>query len=212
MEDRITVVADIFLRHYDPETRLLEYQTPFQLLIAVALSAQTTDAQVNKILPDLFGKFPDAASLCAADQLAVEDCIRSVGFYRTKARNIIAAAKKITQDFKNRVPDTMDELTLLPGIGRKSASVILFHIYGKPAIIVDTHFGRVVRRLGFSAGKTPELVERDIAALLEPARWGEFSMTANLHGRAVCNAKKPNCPQCPVLKYCPTGQARMRSL
>lgn len=184
---------------------MLSYTNAFELLIAVVLSAQTTDAQVNKITPALFSRYPDSHALAGARQEEVEGLIHSTGFYRSKARNIIGASKVLVEDFGGRVPQTMEELVRIPGVGRKSAGVVLHHIFDKPAIIVDTHFGRVVRRLGLTAHEDPKRVEQDIAAQLDRAYWSEFSMTANLHGRALCHARKPRCSECFLLPWCAYG-------
>ncbi|NCN04583.1 MAG: endonuclease III [Spirochaetales bacterium] len=189
--------------HYDSQTSLLHYETAFQLLVAVALSAQTTDNQVNKITPSLFSRFPDPESLGKANLEEVEEIIHSTGFYRTKAKNILRAGMMIYKDFGGIVPDSMDDLITIPGIGRKSAGVILHHIYHKPAIIVDTHFGRVMYRLGLTQSKDPGVIEKDIAALFPSDQWSGLSMTANLHGRALCHGRKPKCAECFLAPLCP---------
>lgn len=192
-----------FENHYDPGTSLLEAKDPFQLLIMVILSAQTTDAQVNIVAPALFAAFPEARALAAGDPAKIEELVKSTGFYRVKARNIRGAAQKLVENHGGRVPGTMEELVEIPGVGRKSAGVILHHVYGKPAIIVDTHFGRVVRRLGFSTETDPVKLERDVANLLPDRLWSSFSMTANLHGRALCHARRPSCSSCFLEERCP---------
>lgn len=187
-----------------PEQRtLLEHESPFQLLVAVILSAQTTDEQVNRVLPDLFERYPGPDELAEADLSDVEGIIRSTGYFRSKAKNIVAAARAIRDRFDGIVPGTMEELVTIPGAGRKSAGVVLHHIFGVPAIIVDTHFGRVSRRLGFAAARDPAVLEREIAAILDPEEWGRASMLLNYHGRRTCTARKPSCDSCRLLDICP---------
>jgi endonuclease-3 len=201
--ERIVSILYILDQTYDSNQSLLAYETPFQLLIAVSLSAQTTDNQVNRVTPELFNRYPDPYSMAEAEVSAIESIIHSTGFYKNKAKNCIAAAQTVRDKFNGTVPKRMEELIQIPGIGRKSAGVILHHIYHEPAIIVDTHFGRVVYRLGLTESKDPVSIEKDIAQIVDRARWSEFSMTANLHGRAVCHAKKPQCETCILLSLCP---------
>jgi len=201
-QERIPTILSLLDKAYDSSQTLLDYQTPFQLLIAVALSAQTTDNQVNRVTPELFRWYPDSKSLAQAELKKVEEIIHSTGFYKNKAKNSIAAAKRLEESFDGQVPDTMEALVQIPGIGRKSAGVILHHIYHKPAVIVDTHFGRVVYRLGFTTSKDPLKIEQDISKIIPERAWSNFSMTANLHGRAICKAHKPNCLGCFLLPYC----------
>lgn len=186
---------------------MLHYQSPFQLLIAVILSAQTTDEQVNAVTPTLFEAFPTPASLAAADPATVEEIIHSVGFYRVKARNIRRCAAQLVDRHGGGVPSDMDQLTALAGVGRKSAGVILHHVFDQPAIIVDTHFARVTRRLGFAGAKAPEALEKEVAAVLRPALWGRASMYLNYHGRRFCSARAPRCVDCPVRGLCPSAEA-----
>lgn len=193
------------LEHEYPQTpSLLDYHTPFQLMVAVALSAQTTDAQVNRVTPQLFDRFPTAADLAAAPLDDVIELIRSIGFFRRKAEHIVAAAAMVEREYNGQLPDTMEALVQLPGIGRKSAGVILAQVYAQPAIIVDTHFGRVARRLGATAAEDPIKVERDVAAKLDRDLWIACSMRLNYHGRRYCHARKPNCGACPIRQHCPS--------
>ncbi len=185
---------------------MLQYRNPFELLIGVILSAQTTDEQVNAILPELFKRFSDANSLAAADHSEVESIIHSVGFFRQKARSIIGTAAALVREFNGQVPHTMADLVSLPGVGRKSAGVILLHIYDEPAIIVDTHFGRVARRLGYTTARDPLRIERDVAAVLPREYWNSASMRLNYHGRRYCFARKPACPSCPLNDLCPSRE------
>ncbi|TAH57367.1 MAG: endonuclease III [Sphaerochaeta sp.] len=184
------------------EIRFLDERDPFRFLISVILSAQTTDRIVNSVTKDLFSKYPDAPSLAAADLKDVEEIVYPTGFYRNKAKNIIAASKALGEE---AVPDTMEELIKLPGVGRKTASCILGDIYDKPAIIVDTHFGRVVQRLGITAEKDPTAIELDVAGQLEGRYHYRFSMIVNLFGRTTCHAKRPQCETCPLNDICPSA-------
>ncbi len=174
----------------------------YQLLIATILSAQTTDRQVNRITPALFAVYPAPSDLAAAQQSDVEEIIRPTGYYRSKARNIIKTAQMLVDRYDGVVPKTMEELTELPGVGRKTAGVVLGAVFGKPAIIVDTHFRRVVQRLGLTHKKDPVRVEYEIADLLEPSHHYRFSMIINNHGRVVCHARNPECSVCVIAHLC----------
>lgn len=204
--DRFTVILDRLQDVYPETPSLLHYERPFELLIGVILSAQTTDEAVNATLPHLFARFPQPADLAHANPLEVEEIIHSLGFFRQKTRSIIGAARVLAETFGGVLPATIDELVTLPGVGRKSAGVILLHIYNKPAIIVDTHFGRVVRRLGFSMHKDPVRLERDVAEILPTELWNSASMRLNYHGRRFCFARKPACSTCPVAAWCPSRE------
>ncbi len=202
---RFETILAILGGEYRDAPSLLHYRSPFELLIAVILSAQTTDDAVNRTLPALFGRFPTPEALAGADLSEVEDIIHSLGFFRQKAKNIIGTARAVAEDYRGRVPDTMEHLVRLPGVGRKSAGVVLLHIYDKPAIIVDTHFGRVVRRLAFSDAGDPKRLERDVAAILPQEAWNDASMRLNYHGRRYCFARKPDCGGCPIAHHCPSA-------
>ena len=171
--------------------------------MAVSLSAQTTDAGVNKVTPELFRRWPDPAALAGADAVELEVLIHSLGFFRQKASNLIASARRVVEDFDGEIPREMNHLISLPGIGRKSANVIRAHVWNLPGIIVDTHFGRVCRRLGLTEAKDPEKVEKEITALIPEELQITFSMTANFHGRRYCMSRKPNCAGCPLNDICP---------
>lgn len=194
---------DLLDQHYPQEIIFLEFKNPFETLISVILSAQTTDRQVNSIQPALFSHFPDAVALAKANLERVEQIIKPVGFFKVKAKNIIQTAKKLVEQFDSTVPNTMAALLTLPGVGRKSANVVLGHCFHQPAIIVDTHFGRVVFRLGLTDSKNPQKVEEDIASLLPVDKHYRFSMATNLHGREVCHSRKPDCEKCLLNPLCP---------
>lgn len=180
----------------------LEYSSPFELLIGVILSAQTTDLQVNKVTPVLFSRFPDAAALAGAARSDVEEIIKSTGFYRSKAAHIQGAAAAVVSRFNGEVPDSMSALTSLPGVGRKSANVVRSHVFGLPAIIVDTHFGRVMRRLGLGQASSADALERELHAKIPEDLQSPLSMQVNKHGRVVCLARSPRCTACVLLDLC----------
>jgi endonuclease-3 len=187
-----------------PDARCaLDYQNPLQLLIATILSAQCTDVRVNLVTPALFAKYTDAAGFARADQTELERMIQSTGFFRNKAKNIIACCKQIVDQHGGRVPGTMEELNPLPGVGRKTANVILGNAFDVPGITVDTHVGRLSRRLGLTSEEDPVKVERDLMVLLPAKEWTMFSHRMIFHGRQVCFARKPNCVGCRLAKICP---------
>ncbi len=187
---------------YPREIGFIEAGTPYEHLIAVIMSAQTTDRQVNLVTPELFRRYPGPEDLAGASAGDVEEIIHSVGFYRVKAKNIIAAASVIHHEFRDEVPHCFSQLLGIPGVGRKSANVIRGACFGKPAVIVDTHFARVVRRFGLVSASNPDIIEREIGEMLEEKYQYRFSMTVNMHGRQVCHAKKPLCAQCIVEDVC----------
>lgn len=180
----------------------LNQTDPFRLLVSVILSAQTTDRQVNEVASVLFEKYPSVESLAHADIDSVKEIIRSTGYFNAKAKNIIGTAKALLEKYGGVVPFSMEELVKLPGVGRKTASVIIGQLDNQPAIIVDTHFARVVRRLGLTVATDPERIEREVAKLLPPANHYRYSMIVNLHGRQVCHARKPQCELCQLAPYC----------
>ncbi|ADN02995.1 endonuclease III domain-containing protein [Spirochaeta thermophila] len=193
----------ILEEEYPDTSSFISFAEPFQLLVGVILSAQSTDRQVNLILPELFARFPTPGDLAEAPVEEIEALVRSVGFFRMKARNIKETARLVHERWGGRVPERMEDLLLLPGVGRKSANVIRGTIYGRPAIIVDTHFGRVVRRLGLTEEHSPERIERDLASWIPPEKQYPFSMRVNRHGRAVCTARRPACASCRLAPFCP---------
>jgi endonuclease-3 len=186
----------------EPETAL-KYDSPAQLLVAVILSAQCTDARVNMVTPVLFARFPDAKALATAKRDELEEIIKSTGFFRNKAKNIQACCKAIVEQHGGDVPRTMEELVTLPGVGRKTANVVLGAVFDTPGITVDTHVGRLSRRLGFSKHTDPVKVEHDLMALIPRENWTDFSYMLILHGRQVCNARKPKCDECKLNSLCP---------
>ncbi len=193
---------ETLLKAYPDARTLLEHGSCYQLLIAVILSSQTTDAQVNLVTPVLFRRYPLPADLAAADLAEVEEIVRSTGFFRVKAHHIIGTAAALCKRFDSTVPSSMEELLSLPGLGRKGANVIAGTCFGAPAVIVDTHFGRVVRRIGMTGRKNPEQVERELRSIIPVEKQTHFSMAANLHGRDTCHARAPRCTLCVVRRWC----------
>ena len=184
----------------------LTHENPFQLLVATILSAQCTDARVNMVTPELFARYPDAASMSGVSQEALEEIIRSTGFYRNKAKAIRAASQRIAEAFQGTVPRTMEELLTLSGVARKTANVVLGVAYGiADGVVVDTHVERIARRLGLSRGKNAEEVERDLMRLLPRREWIDFAHLLIFHGRRTCDARKPKCAACAVSDLCPSG-------
>ncbi|WP_074017967.1 endonuclease III [Kallipyga gabonensis] len=177
-------------------------RNPFESLVATILSAQTTDRQVNKVTPALFAAYPDPLALSRADEEEVMDYIRSIGFFRTKARNIIRTSQKLVEEFGGKVPNTMEELMTLPGVGRKTANVVLANSFGQPSMPVDTHVFRVSNRLGLSRSENPEECEQDLRKLLEPEYWNYFHLSIIQHGRDICSARSPRCEICFLKDHC----------
>jgi endonuclease-3 len=193
--------------HPDPEGGIrLDFDTPFHLLVAVILSAQTTDLAVNAATPALFARYPEPADLASADPADVEALVHSLGFFRNKTKSIMGTARAIVTEFDGRVPDTMEELVTLPGVARKTANIVLMRAFGKSeGIAVDTHVFRLAHRLGFSTQKDPVKVERDLMALFPHERWTPLHYRLIDHGREVCTAKRPVCGACVVSEECPTA-------
>lgn len=185
----------------DPKTELT-YDGPFQLLAAVILSAQCTDQRVNQVTPALFAKYPDAKKLSQAKQKELEKIIHSCGFYRQKAKSLISMSKDIVEKFGGKVPETLEDLITLRGVGRKTASVVLNQAFDEPAIAVDTHVKRVAYRLGWTNEEDPVKVEFDLRELLDQKWWSLVNGLLILHGRRTCKARKPACEECRVRKYC----------
>ena len=203
---------EILERRYPHAETALEYSNPFELLIAVILSAQCTDARVNMTTPVLFKKYPTAQKLAKAEQEDVERIIKSCGFFRMKARNIINCAKDLVEKHGGDVPREREDLEALAGVGRKTASVVMSVAFQEAAIAVDTHVFRVSHRLGLTLGKTPRDVENDLEALVPRGKWRHAHHWLILHGRAICKAPTPLCGQCPVNELCPTPKIIAKSL
>ncbi|MBW3661132.1 MAG: endonuclease III [Gemmatimonadetes bacterium] len=195
---------------YPEAATALEYETPFQLLVATILSAQCTDARVNTVTPDLFADHPDPPSFREMSQEELEAYIRTCGLYRNKAKNILATARMLGAEFGDEVPDSREALMRLPGVGRKTANVVLAHVHSADAIAVDTHVFRVSRRLGLARGDTPRRVEEELMQALPRETWARTHHRLIFHGRRICKAVKPRCEACPVSAWCDWYRERRR--
>lgn len=202
---RVETIYPILRQAYPQAAMVLNFGNPLELLIATILSAQCTDARVNMVTPGLFKKYRSAADWADADLSEIEQDIRSCGFYHNKAVNIQGACRKLLDDFGGKVPQTMDELVTLPGVGRKTANCVLGNAYGQPAIMCDTHVIRLSRRLGLSPNSDPVKLEFDLADIVPKDEWTLFCHLLITHGRAICKARKPDCPACPLAKHCPAA-------
>ena len=192
-----------------PDARCaLDYDSPLQLLIATVLSAQCTDERVNSVTPELFARYPEAADYAAAQRSDLERILRPLGFQHAKAGHLVGIGEKLVADFQGEVPRTVKELTSLPGVGRKTALVVLGNAFGIPGLTVDTHFGRLMQRLGLTGEKTPVKIERDIAKLVPEEEWTMFSHRVIFHGRQVCHARTPECEACVLRDMCPAARGR----
>ena len=202
---RIKKIWSILNKKYPDATIALRFVNPLELLIATILSAQCTDVRVNMVTKDLFRKYKSTADWIKADLKQIETDIRSTGFFRNKAFNIKGACTKIAEQYGGKVPGTMAELLTLPGVGRKTANCVLGDAFGIPGITCDTHVIRLSRRLGLSENSDPVKLEFDLAEIVPKKNWTAFSHLIITHGRNVCMARKPNCPDCPIAKYCPSA-------
>lgn len=194
--------VELFEKEYPEAICSLQYSDAFQLLIATRLSAQCTDARVNMVTPELFRHFPNAESMAKAEISEVEELIKTCGLYKTKAKDLVGIAKMLCSKFCGKVPETIEELTLLPGVGRKTANLVCGDIYGKPAVVTDTHFIRLCNRMGFVKTKDPLKVETEMRDILPPEKSNDFCHRTVLHGRAVCTARKANCEACCLSDIC----------
>ncbi|WP_202925899.1 endonuclease III [Goekera deserti] len=182
----------------------LDFATPLQLLVATVLSAQTTDRTVNTVTPALFARYPDAAALAGADREELEAILKPTGFFRAKATSVLGLGRALVERFDGEVPARMEDLVTLPGVGRKTANVVLGNAFGVPGLTVDTHFGRLVRRFGWTAEEDPVKVEAVVAELVPKKEWTDFSHRVIFHGRRVCHAKKAACGACGLARWCPS--------
>lgn len=200
--DRPAQIA-LRLRHAMPVAPVeLTHRSPWELLVATILSAQCTDQRVNQVTPALFKRYRTPQVMAKATSTELEPLIRSTGFYKSKAKNLIGCAQVISEQFKGQVPDSMEELTSIPGVGRKTANVLLGAAFGKPGIVVDTHVRRVANRLGLTHSSHPEQIERDLQSVYSPTQWTKVSQRLVLHGRYICLARKPRCLVCPIYDVC----------
>lgn len=201
-KEKINFIIKELNRLYPTAECALHYTHPYELLIATRLSAQCTDERVNKVTPALFAKYPTLEAFASADFDELCEMVHSCGFYRGKAKSIIEMSQTILEKYQGKVPDTIEELTTLSGIGRKTANLICGDIYGKPAIIADTHCIRLSNRLGLANSQNPEIVERQLKASIPPEHQTKFCHNLVHHGRATCNARKPLCENCPLTAVC----------
>jgi len=208
-KDRVQHIINELDKLYPTAECSLTYQDPLQLLVAAQLSAQCTDARVNIVTKDLFVKYKTVQDFAEAVIKELAEDIHSTGFYKNKARNIIACCRKIISDFNGVVPDSMDKLLTLPGVGRKTANLVLGDIYGIPGIVVDTHAKRLSNRLGLTKEHDPVKIEFDLMKIIPKKIWSRFSHQLVLHGRAVCKARKPDCELCTLREYCFFGKGSL---
>ncbi|ADU50891.1 endonuclease III; DNA-(apurinic or apyrimidinic site) lyase [Thermaerobacter marianensis DSM 12885] len=206
---RIARIRATLARMYPDATTALNWRTPFELLVATILSAQTTDAAVNQVTPALFARCPTPAAMLELTEDELGAMIRTIGLWRNKARNLLAACRILVERHGGQVPRTREELVQLPGVGRKTANVVLSNAFGIPAIAVDTHVFRVARRLGLASGTTPERVEQELMEKIPEAEWSRAHHWLIWHGRRICHARNPRCDLCALRPDCPTGQARL---
>jgi endonuclease-3 len=204
--DRAGAVFDLLEREYPEAKTALEHANPFELAVATILSAQCTDERVNRVTPELFRRFPDPASLAEAPQEELEKLIHSTGFFRNKAKSLIGMARAVVSEHGGKLPRNLAELTGLPGIGRKTANVILGNAFGiDEGVVVDTHVKRLSQRLRFTREKTPEKIERDLMETFPKERWTPLSHLLIFHGRGPCKARRPACGECVVAHLCPSS-------
>jgi endonuclease-3 len=204
--ERAREIIDILHKAYPGSRTALSFETPLQILVSTILSAQCTDDRVNQITPQLFRKYRIPHDFASADQETLEKEIRSTGFFRNKAKNIIGSSKKIVEDFDGGVPDNMKDLLTLPGVARKTANIVLSSGFRKvEGIAVDTHVGRLSQRLGLSKEKNPDKIERDLMVIIPKKDWLDFNYMLVNHGRKVCASRKPRCPACQLKQLCPSA-------
>jgi endonuclease-3 len=202
---RARTIVRLLRAKYPKATTLLHYKTPHELLVATVLAAQATDKKINEITVDLFKKYRRPADFARARQAVLEKEIKQAGFFRNKARALIALSRDIVDRFGGEVPDNLDDLTSLRGVGRKTANVVLAAVFGKPSIVVDTHMIRVANRLALTSNKDPVKIEFDLMDVVDKRSWSNFSFTMTLHGRQVCKAPRPICQICVVERWCPSS-------
>ncbi|MBE6729349.1 MAG: endonuclease III [Ruminococcaceae bacterium] len=202
-KERALLIITALEKEYPDAICSLNYEDPFELLIATRLSAQCTDKRVNMVTPALFERFPDCYTMAEAQVSEIEELIKTCGLYKSKAKDLVGIAKMLCSDFKGTVPDTIEELTKLPGVGRKTANLVCGDIYKKPAVVTDTHFIRICRRLGFTDTNEPLKVEMKMRKILPPDKSNDFCHRTVLHGRSVCTARKAYCENCVLAQFCP---------
>ncbi len=205
-KERAAQVYELLLQEYPDATCALNHESPFELAVATILSARCTDVRVNKVTPELFRRYPDPRSLAEASREALEEVIRSTGFYRNKARSLVGMATVLNQEHGGEMPRNMKALSAMPGIGRKTANVILGNAFGiDEGVVVDTHVKRLSRRLGFTGETNPDKIEKDLMALFPVRVWTMLAHLLIYHGRQICPARRPRCHQCAVSHLCPSS-------
>ena len=209
LRERTRKIIEILKSEYPGATCTLDFGTCHQLLVAAILAAQCTDERVNLTTPALFEKYPTVQAFADADQMELQEMVKPTGFFRNKTKAIIESARQIVSDHGGQVPEAMDELLKLSGVGRKTANLIIGVCYGKPAVIVDTHVKRVSGRLGLTTNTNPDKIEEDLRKIIPEEDWTVYNHLIVAHGRAVCKAPTPLCEVCKLLSLCPYGQARM---
>lgn len=201
--ERVEAIRRILNTLYRKVKPQLSYRNPFELLVATILSAQCTDQQVNRVTPMLFKRMRNPQDFVRTPVAEIERLVRSTGFYRNKARNIKACSQALVERHGGHVPGTLEDLVQLPGVGRKTANVVLGAAFGTPGIVVDTHVGRIANRLGFTRHRDPKKIELDLMRLIPRKEWSDFSLRLIFFGRETCTARKPKCPVCPIERFCP---------
>lgn len=211
-KEKVLHIKEYFDKTYGDAPCTLDYDDPFQLLVATVLAAQCTDARVNLVTPELFLKYPSVEAFSKAKEEDIEKIIFSTGFYRNKAKNIVACAKTLMENHKGRVPDTMEELIALPGVGRKIANLLLGDVFGKPCIVVDTHCKRITNLLGLTKNTDPTKIEMDLRKVVPPEYGALFCHQLVEHGRTICIARRPKCDECGVKEICEYYKKGMKNL
>lgn len=201
-KDKVINILEIFDQLYPEAECSLEYDTPLQLLISTQLAAQCTDARVNLVSKELYKKYRGVEDFANAELAELEQDIKPTGFYRNKAKNIIACCKQLLEKHQGKIPDNMEDLLKLPGVGRKTANLVLYEIYGIQGVVVDTHAKRLTNHIGLTKNQDPEKIEYDLQKIVPRERWADFCHKLVFHGRAVCNARKPDCENCRINSFC----------
>jgi endonuclease-3 len=205
MKDKTEEMLDRLSKEYADTKSALHYKNAYELLVATILAAQCTDKRVNIITKDLFARYPDARAMAAGDPAEIEELIRTCGLYKAKAKNLLACARRLMDEYGGQVPRSMEELITLAGVGRKTASVVLAYAFGVPAMAVDTHVGRVANRLGLANSKNPAIIEKQLCELIPKEKWADAHHWLIWHGRRVCHAQRPECGRCVVGELCPSA-------
>ncbi len=206
LKERCKEIYSLLEKEYGVVKPMLDYSTPFELMVAVILSAQCTDERVNMVTKELFKNYSTPEEFMNADILKLEELVRSTGFYKNKAANIKKSGEIIFKQYNSKIPEEMEELIKLPGVGRKTANVVRGHLFGYPGVTVDTHVKRISGRIGITKSENPEIIERDVMKVVESKNWFLFSNFIIVHGRKICKARKPLCCECIIKNYCNYGR------